>query len=142
MTKRAKRTGRPSTFSQAVADEIVRRIASGEPLAVICRDDGMPCDNTVRAWAKQNEPLSEAIAHAREVGHDMIAWRARMTLRGFGPDRGGESTGDVQRDRAIADYDLKLLAKWDPKRYGDKVALTGGGPDDPPIEAAVTVRFV
>jgi hypothetical protein len=39
-------------------------------------------------------------------------------------EEGGESTGDVARDKAITDFDLKLLAKWSPALYGDKVALT------------------
>jgi hypothetical protein len=136
--------GRPSTYTPEVADEIVRRLSNGEPLAIICRGEGMPCDDTVRNWAKTDEQLSRAIAHAREVGHDVIAWRARMTLRGFGPEQGGESTGDVQRDKAIADYDLKLLAKWDPKRWGDKTALVGGDPanGDNPIQTEQRTVFI
>ena len=31
----------------------------------------------------------------------------------------------VQRDKLASETDLKLLAKWDPKRYGDRMALTG-----------------
>lgn len=120
-----KPTGRPSTFSQAIADEVVQRIATGEPLAVICRDAHMPCDDTIRNWAEKDETLSRAIACARKAGFDMIAWRARMTLRGKTELEGGESTGDVNRDKAIADYDLKLLAKWDPKGYGEKVEHGG-----------------
>lgn len=118
-------TGRPSSFTQEIADEICKRLSNGEPLTVICREDGKPCDDTVREWAKTRPALSRAIACARVVGHDMIAWRARQTLRGKGPDEGGESTGDVQRDKAIADFDLKLLSKWDPKRWGEKMTLAG-----------------
>lgn len=136
-------TGRPSTFTQEIADKICERLSNGEPLAVICRDDGMPCDDTVRNWAKASEQLSRAIACAREVGFDVIAWRARQTLRGKTDEDGGESTGDVQRDKAIAEFDLKLLSKWSP-RYGDKVAVTGGDPDqgDKPVQHALTVKFV
>ncbi len=126
-------TGRPSEFTEAKASEIVERLSNGEPLAVICRDEHMPHRSTVYAWAKINEELSEHIAHARDDGHDMIAHRARQTLRGKGPKDGGESTGDVQRDKAIADFDLKLLAKWDSKRYGDKVQF-GGDPDGAPVK--------
>lgn len=131
--------GRPSLYTDDLAAEIVRRMSTGEPLAVICRDDHMPCDDTVRAWQKNDDAFSRAIVRARVMGFDAIAWRARMTLRGKDETAGGESTGDVQRDKAIADFDLKLLSKWDPKRYGDKIALTGGGDDDAPIR---TVRRI
>ena len=43
-------------------------------------------------------------------------------------------------DGAIAEFDLKLLAKWDPKRYGDKIAHVGGGPGDAPIQYANMTR--
>lgn len=121
-TKRPR--GRPSLYTDALAAEIVERLSKGEPLAVICRDDHMPCDDTVREWAKGDDAFSRGIARARESGFDAIAWRARQTLRGKTEDDGGESTGDVQRDKAIADFDLKLLSKWDPKRYGERLDHT------------------
>lgn len=122
--------GRPSSFTQAVADEIVERLSKGEPLADICRDDHMPAVRTVSDWKKANEAFSADFACAREIGWDAIALRARRTIRGYGPDLDGDSTGDVQRDKAIVDTDLKLLAKWDPKRYGDRLDLNHSGSID------------
>lgn len=133
--------GRPSTFTEEIAQEICERMAEGEPLAVICRDDHMPDRSTVYDWQKGNEALSQRIACAREDGFDAIAMRARLTIRGKTEEEGGESTSDVQRDKAIVDTDLKLLAKWDPKRYGDKVAHVGGGADDPPIQTQAQVTI-
>lgn len=133
--------GRPTTFTQAVADKIAERLAAGEPLAHICRDPGMPAVRTVSDWKAKSEAFSADIACAREDGFDAIAWRARMTLRGKGVEDGGESTNDVQRDKAIAEFDLKLLAKWDVRRYGDKLAV-GGDADAPPIKSQLTVSFV
>lgn len=119
--------GRPSLFTEHLAEEICDRLSTGTPLTVICHDAHMPSDDTVRNWAVNNPELSRAIARARRVGYDRIAVRGQATLRGLGPELGGESTGDVIRDKAIADYDLKLLAKWDPKGYGDlrRVEMTG-----------------
>ncbi len=131
--------GRTSTFTRELGAEIAKRLSEGEPLTVICRDAHMPCDDTVRNWAEKDEQFGRDIARARETGFDAIAWRARQTLRGKGPEEGGESTADVQRDKAIAEFDLKLLAKWS-KRYSDKIAHVGGGPDDAPIQTAATVQ--
>lgn len=87
----------------------------------------MPCDDTVRNWAESDAEFSRDIARARNTGFDVIADRLRETARGR-----GDSTGDVVRDKLIIDTDLKLLAKWDPKRYAElnKQELTGadGGP--------------
>lgn len=135
-------TGRPSSFTQEIADEIVDRLSKGEPLAAICRDDHMPTDRTVRNWREADPAFASAIAGARETGFDVIAQRARMTLRGKIEVEGGESTGDVQRDKAIADFDLKLLSKWDPKRYGDKIAHVGGDEGDAPIRVQRVERVI
>lgn len=122
--------GRPSLYSDELASRICDRLSRGDPLTLICDEPGMPSDQTVRMWAEKRPALSFAIARARELGWDSIANRGRKTLRGLGPEEGGESTGDVARDKAIADYDLKLLAKWDPKRYGDR-KIVAGDPDNP-----------
>lgn len=129
--------GRPSKYTDAIAKEIVARLSEGEPLAAICRDDHMPGVTTVWEWQRSKPELSEAIARAREVGFDTIASRLRETARGQ-----GESTADVQRDKLIIDTDLKLLAKWDPKRYGEKLAHVGGSEGDAPIKSELTVKFV
>lgn len=123
--------GRPSTFTADILKEICDRLSEGEPLACICRDEGMPAARTVRSWMEGEnesvpaEEVSAAIAHARVIGHDAIAARTRLTARGKDESEGGDSTGDVQRDKLIIETDLKLLAKWDPKRYGDLLKLSG-----------------
>ena len=130
--------GGQTKYTDAIAEEIVERMSEGTPLAVICRSIGIS-DDAARDWQKVRPEFERAIARAREVGFDAIAQRARLTMRGLREDQGGESTGDFQRDKAIAEFDLKLLAKWDPKRYGDKIALTGGGPDDAPIQTVARI---
>lgn len=120
---------RPSKQTDAIITEIADRLSKGEPLAVICRDEHMPSDTTVRNWMNADEAVSSAIARGRELGWDMIAHNARTVARGK-----GESTQDIQRDKLIIETDLKLLAKWDPKRYGDKVTQEHTGADGGPIQ--------
>jgi hypothetical protein len=116
--------------SPEIENEIIARISEGEPLAAICRDEHMPSDRAVRYWQDEDEQFASAIARARLDGFDAIAARVRMTARGKTEADGGDSSGDVQRDKLIVDTDLKLLAKWDPKRYGDR-QLLGSDPDNP-----------
>lgn len=121
------RRGRPSKRTEEVEDAIIEGLSSGTPLTVICQPQEMPCPDVVRDWINSDPEFSRAIACARDTGFDVIAHRVRETARGR-----GDSTGDVVRDKLIIETDLKLLAKWDPKRYAElnKQELTGanGGP--------------
>jgi len=120
-------TGRPTSYTPEIAQEICDKLAEGVPLAEICRQEGMPHPSTVRRWAATNETLSRAIADAREDGEERITADLRRTAKG---DQ-GYSTGDVNRDKLIIDTDLKLLAKWNPKKYGDKTILANPDGETP-----------
>lgn len=111
--------GKPSKRTDAVVKRIVDGISDGIPLAVLCRDDAMPATRTVREWAQNDDALSAVIAGAREDGHDVIAWDV-ITIA-------DDATEDPASRRVRVEARLKLLAKWDPKRYGDKVQLNGAG---------------
>lgn len=113
---------RPTIYSEAVLATIVERLSDGEPLAQICRDEGLPSYSTVYAWQQTMPHVSEAIGRARDEGEEVIAANTRNIARGL-----EGSSGDVQRDKLIIDTDLKLLAKWNPKKYGEKTQLTGDG---------------
>ena len=136
--------GRKSTYTDELAAEVVARLSKGEPLTIICRDDHMPCDHTVREWAKGNEAFSSAIAHARVRGWDSIAYEcleiSDSPNQTVNPETLEIEVRDTQRDKLRIDTRLKLLAKWDPKRYGDKVALVGGAPEngDKPVQMDVS----
>ncbi len=123
----------PTTYSPEIVEQITARLSTGETMEDICRSEGMPSSRAVRNWIAEREDVASAIAHARAVGFDAIAARTRHTARGKGVEEGGDSTGDVQRDKLIIWTDMQLLAKWDPRRYGDRIAHVGGGPGDAPI---------
>jgi len=63
----ARTNGRLSSFCQATADEICRRIAEGESMIGICRDPAMPCFSTVYYWRRQYAGFAEALRVARET---------------------------------------------------------------------------
>lgn len=118
---------------------ILEGLSAGTPLTVICRKIG--CDDfTVREWAKADPDLSSAIARARETGFDVLADQA-LTLIDEEPARveGRIDPGHVQWRRAQVDTRLKLLAKWDPKRYGEKTQTAITGADGGPVRSEVTM---
>lgn len=143
--------GRPSIYSPEIAEEIASRLSKGEPLAAICREEGMPSVSTVNNWRNADEAFSGRIVRAREDGFDAIALECLEIADDSGNDR--RFVGPEGQEREVVDSDhiqraklrvetrLKLLAKWDPKRYGDKVALTGDADSDP-IKTQLTVKFV
>lgn len=126
--------GRPSKRTPEVIERIVSGLSAGTPLTVICDSDDMPADRTVREWAEKDEELSAAIARARDAGFDRIAVEA-LSIIDAEPERvvsvseDGERSSEridsaaVQWAKNRAELRLKLLAKWDPKRYGDKAEI-------------------
>ena len=140
------KTGRPSLRTPQIIEEIIERISAGEPMAWICREDHMPSARTVTSWMDQDEELSAAIARAREIGGDIIAADALRIadtpvegVRRKETEDGVEIvTEDMLGHRRLqVETRLKLLAKWHPKRYGDKLDVTSGGDSLARSEASV-----
>jgi hypothetical protein len=126
-----RKRGRPSKYTEELAAEMVERLSNGEPLRQICRDDHMPAWSKVYEWTAKNRKLAEAIADARALGQDAIAEDTLQII--------DQLPHQIVDDKGVARYDsayvqwaknrvelrLKLLAKWNPKRYGDKVQVAG-----------------
>ena len=128
--KPRKKNGRPSKYTPELAAEICERLSNGEPLRQICRSDHMPSWTSIYAWAAADKELSDRIAQARDMGADAIAEEA-LEIIDAPPERVLTKTGEVidsayvtwQRNRA--ELRLKLLAKWHPKKYGDRQIIAG-----------------
>lgn len=126
--------GRPTSFRQHIADEICSRLSAGEPLAQICRDDHMPSVRTVSHWKAASEAFNSAIACAREEGFDQIATDClgiaddgRNDTYEDGDGNKRTDTDVIARSKLRIETRLKLLAKWDAKRYGDKLQTEVSG---------------
>lgn len=116
--------GRPSKFTEAIVDEICERLSNGETLRSICRDEHIPHWNTVYQWMADDATISVRIARARDLGADAIA-EGTVEIIDQEPERdqyGKIDPGWVAHQKLRAEHRLKLLAKWQPKKYGDKVA--------------------
>lgn len=130
-------TGRPTVYTEEIAAKICRRIAEGETLKQICRDERMPPESTVRTWALDDRAgFSARYARAREMQLDTWAdeiteiaedgrndWMERETRSGRVVTVLNEEA--VARSRLRVDSRKWLLSKLKPERYGDKLELSG-----------------
>lgn len=143
----ANKGGRPSIYSRELAEKICCRIANGETLRSICRDDDMPTRSTVAEWVvSDREGFSGLYARARDMQIENWAdeivdiaddgsndWMERN--RGE-DDVGWQLNGEhVQRSKLRSDNRKWLLSKLKPDRYGDK--LTHAGDKDAPVNVVV-----
>jgi hypothetical protein len=96
---------------------VCERIAKGDTLMAICREDGMPSRERIYDWIEEDQELATRFAQARARGFDAIA----ESTVAISDDR----EEDPASRRVRIETRLKLLAKWDPKRYGDKLELSG-----------------
>ena len=110
-------------------EEIIARISIGTPLREICRQEGKPGYRVVYDWLEEDKTFAARFARARETGHDVIADEC--------VDIADNPCGDVQRDKLRIETRLKLLAKWNPKKYGERMSHEHGGNDGQPIQFQV-----
>jgi len=133
-TKEIAKTGRPSKYTEAIALSICEQLSEGIPLREICRQEGMPAWRTVYDWMWRNEALSTAIARARDIGYDKMAEEClyiadnlhmgKKKVFTSGADDDEDSVTVTEEDmlghrKLQIETRLKLLAKFNPKRYGD-----------------------
>lgn len=129
--------GRPkgsgSRYTQALGEAICAELGEGKPLRQICREHGLAWQ-TIYDWRKAHKEFDGAIAHARDIGMDAILEEALEIADT--PLEGAETTikanGDIEEKRGDMlghrklqiETRLKLLAKWNPNKYGDKIEQT------------------
>jgi hypothetical protein len=123
---------------EAAFAQILERIMAGRSLKQICEAEDTPARSTVHKWMADDPALSDRYARACEIRAEVvfdelfeIADDARndwMERRGE-DDAGWVANGEhIQRSRLRIDARKWALAKMQPKKYGDKLAL--GGADD------------
>lgn len=118
------------TYSPAIAEEICRRLAEGEGLIAICRDEGMPAEATVRGWVIDDyEGMAAKYARARDMGLDRMIEETidiaddsglDVVMTEDGPRADGEV---VQRAKLRVDTRRWIASKLAPKRYGDRLQV-------------------
>lgn len=117
--------GRPTTYTPELADEICTRLAEGESLRAICRDNHTPSVGTVLRWVGENKEFQDHYARAREVQAETLA----DEIVSIADDSEEDSKVKTARDRLRVDSRKWVASKLLPKKYGDKLDLNHGAQD-------------
>jgi len=136
------RRGKYSAEERSVIGEkILDWIGGGDTLREFCRVPENPSYSQIYDWLDNDPAFQARFMRARAVGYDCMA---EDCLRIANTPMVGEIVTDSEEGRTVRREDmlghrklqvetrLKLLAKFNPKKYGDRVALAGD--DDAPIK--------
>jgi len=145
--------GSGSKYTEELADQICDLVSNGVNLRKVCRMEGMPSWRTIYDWVVARPDFAARLARARELGYDALAEEAleisntphlgQKKVFSSGAEEGEDSMTVTEEDmlghrKLQIETRLKLLAVWDPKRYGNKVQL--GGDADNPIKVKAEVQ--
>ena len=129
--------GRPSKYSLTIALEICDRIADGESLVSICRDERMPKKTAVYEWLLRHKEFTEIYARAREDQADTLADEIHAISdelpQQIVDDKGNKTRYDsayVQWQKNRVDARKWVAAKLKPKKYSDRIAHVGDNEAD------------
>lgn len=112
------KVGRPTTYTEELATKICSRIAEGESVRSIARDNDMPNASTIHLWVLDNESFSKQYDKAKSIGAEVEADEIEEIAR---------TMEDIQRAKLVTDVKKWNMSKKFPRRFGDKMDVTTGG---------------
>lgn len=152
-----RKPGKEFTYTREVFEAIIARVATGESVRSICKDEGMPTRDTFFVWLYRDPTLADQYAHAKaisayadedelnEISDDGTNdWMEKRNKEGeiIGYQLNGEA---VQRSRLRVETRRWLMERRMPTRFGQKVDVNHGvQPDNPlcSLIAAVSGRAI
>jgi hypothetical protein len=117
---------KPDRDKEAISKDVLNAMRAGMSCFKACEAAGVP-NSTFMRWLDKDAKLAESYAHARE---DLIERIASEVLELS--DQDVPSTGDGKKDwQAIQKHRLQvdsrkwILSKLAPKKYGEKLEVSG-----------------
>lgn len=132
-----KTTGRPSAYTQEIADEICAGLAEGKSLRTVCSADHLPALRTVFNWLSTKEDFLHQYTRAKEESADALTdemldiadngtndW---MIVNRDGVDSYVVNGEHIQRSRLRIETRKWLSSKLKPKKYGERITTEHTG---------------
>ena len=117
-----------SKYTTAKGKSICNLLAEGVSMKAACKKLKLNY-STAYNWKQDNKEFKELSKRAREAGIDAIGDDCLEIC-----DR---TDLDPQDKRIRIDTRLRLLGKWNPKKWGDKTQLTGADGEGPAVIEAI-----
>jgi hypothetical protein len=125
--------GRPSTYSEEMADEICIRIQRRDPetgharsLHSVCKDEDMPHESTVYDWRLRRPEFADKYARAVDNRSEMMADDVLDIA---------DTEACPQRARNRMDAKKWHASKMNPKKFGDSTTIKGDAANPLTIQA-------
>ena len=148
--------GRPSTYSQEIADEICRRLMAGRSLTKVAADEDMPGLTCISEWLFRRNDFAAQYARAVEVRADVLIEQTHdiaddtrigyITEETVEPDgsitRKVKSSDMVERSKLMVSTRQWGAARMNPRKYSDRLAHQYLGKDGQPSDAPATVTVI
>lgn len=134
-----KKLGRPSVFSDKLAEKICLALIDGQSMRSICSNGKFPAASTVFGWLADGKhpEFLEQYARTRAVQADILFDEILEIADDDSKDLIEEDEGDkkrmvpnhanVQRARLQVDVRKWMVGKLAPKKYGDRVEMNHSG---------------
>ena len=114
-----------TVFTQALFDRICEQMAEGKSLRAICKGRDMPNKRTVMRWIENDTALRAQYSEAQNL-------RAEHYFDQIIEIADGKS--DPAKTRVQVDARKWVLARMNPKKYGDKFTQELTGPNGGPLQ--------
>lgn len=121
------KAGRPTTYREEIADEIVRRMIEGENLTKICRDEHIPPRVTIYSWFDRNPEFYARCVRAREALADYLVDNIEQMAK----TATKETLEQVKLEISVAQWRAMKVA---PRMYGDRMRAEVTGDNGGPIK--------
>lgn len=125
--------GRPTDYTQGLADSICSLLAEGRSMRTVCKDENLPHKATIFRWLRTNEEFCDQYTKAKVEGVE--AWAEESIdiaddgsndwMETNDPDNPGYRVNGehIQRSRLRIETRKWYASKLKPKKYGDRQQL-------------------
>lgn len=117
--------GRPTIYTDELAETILNRLIQGECLESICKDNDMPCVTSVFEWRKKNKQFMKGYSRARKLQAEIFGDQIKLMVDKVvdQAEKCEETQGATLKIKGLVDA-VKLRAgmyQWLAGKYNSKL---------------------
>ena len=136
--------GRPAVYTKELADIVCQRLAMGESMRSVSRDDAMPAMTTLFKWIRTIDEFAQQYDKAKIESADALVEdmldiadnQAVQEIEVDGETHSAVTAVGVSHAKLRVDTRKWAASKLKPKKYGEKVQQEVSGPDGGAIEVS------